>query len=112
MKSFHHILGEERGVQRLYYHFLSQKGSFMPRSVFDTLAFANRLKQAGCDPVVAETEAEAISEMLDSVLEQNTHEQHRILGKLEYRLHDDVVKASLLTIFILGGLYILTYYFK
>ena len=39
------------------------------RAVFDTLAYANRLKTAGLDPKIAETQAEANADMIANLLD-------------------------------------------
>ena len=71
------------------------------RAVFDTLAYANRLKTAGLDPKIAETQAEANADMIANLLDNALLTKQDLLqseAKLELQIketHSDLEKQIL-----------------
>lgn len=57
----------------------------MVTAIFDTLAFANRLKNAGADTRLAEVHAEATAEILGGLMENQLATKNDLLG-LEMKL--------------------------
>lgn len=82
----------------------------MTAITFDTLTFANKLKNVGVDPIVAETQAQVTSEILNEITTNQiaTKEDIRFIRdemqKLEMRMYGFIVKCVSFTIIMLGGL--------
>ena len=74
---------------------------------FDTLKFANRLKDAGVPAAQAEAEATALSEVLDVNLKElaTKEDLRRNLAELETRVLSRSYHAMLLQIFALAALF-------
>jgi len=98
----------------------------MTAITFDTLAFANKLKNAGVEPKAAETQAEAISEILSELttnqlatksdlkaLEISTkNDLKNELNKLEIRMYKSIGGMIFFAVTILGGLQTLFHFIK
>lgn len=82
----------------------------MTAITFDTLTFANKLKNVGVDPIVAETQAQVTSEILSEITTNQiaTKEDIRFIRdemqKLEMRMYGFIVRCVSFTIIMLGGL--------
>jgi hypothetical protein len=92
---------------------------------FDTLAYANKLKSGGVEPLAAEAQAEALFEIMNDYIKNHLSTKQDLkgveimLGKdignvgttlreeivsLERRMYGFIVKTTLFTVTILGGL--------
>ncbi len=60
--------------------------------MFDTLAYANKLKAAGVDPKAAEVQAEANAEMVATLLE-NTLVTKKDLAEVRIALNQDIAEV-------------------
>jgi peptidoglycan hydrolase CwlO-like protein len=71
----------------------------MAQVAFDTLAYANKLKKAGCDPKLAEVQAEAQAELLGEFMQNHLATKHDIkdirLEMQDIRLEIQSVRADL-----------------
>ena len=89
---------------------------------FDTLAYANKLKEVGVDPKIAETQAEAIADILSNLindrlftkndLKETEMRIHNDLKEMEMKMYAFIFKAVTTTIAILGGLQTLFHFLK
>jgi len=79
----------------------------MSAITFDTLKFANRLKEAGVPPAQAEAEAVALSEVFDVNLKElvTRDDLRRDLTELENRMLSKLYQAMLLQTFALAALF-------
>ncbi|MFA7241513.1 MAG: hypothetical protein WC091_15480 [Sulfuricellaceae bacterium] len=83
----------------------------MSAITFDTLKFANRLKEAGVPPAQAEAEAVALSEVFDVNLrelatrEDLRHDLTELENRLENRILSKLYQAMLLQTFALAALF-------
>jgi len=79
----------------------------MSTVTFDTLKFANRLKDAGVPPAQAEAEAVALSEVFDVNLKElaTKEDLRRDLAELENRVLSRLYQAMLLQTFALAALF-------
>lgn len=79
----------------------------MSAITFDTLKFANRLKEAGVPSAQAEAEAVALSEVFDVNLKElaTKEDLKRDLAELENRILSKVYQAMLLQTFALAALF-------
>jgi len=79
----------------------------MSSITFDTLKFANRLKDAGVPPAQAEAEAAALSEVFDVNLKElaTKEDLRRDLVELENRVLSRLYQAMLLQTFALAALF-------
>ena len=76
---------------------------------FDTLKYANRLKEAGVDPRIAETEAELLSEALDINLKElaTKEDLKREINSLEQKLGNEITQLEQRMTIKLGGMMVL-----
>lgn len=75
----------------------------MPHFIFDTLAYANKLKAAGLDPRIAEAQAELQATVL-SELTTNQLASKKDLQELKLELQLDISKLKNELIIKLGGI--------
>jgi hypothetical protein len=78
---------------------------------FDTLAYANKLKEVGVDSKVAETQAEATAEILNNLINDRLSTKDD-LKDLEMRIYGFIFKAITANIAILGGLQTFFHFLK
>lgn len=81
---------------------------------FDTLVYANKLKSAGVNSIEAEAQAEALSDVMREYIQnqlstkqdlKNTETKLREeIKAIEMRLYVFMVKTTIFTVTILGGL--------
>ncbi|EKD54174.1 MAG: hypothetical protein ACD_60C00119G0020 [uncultured bacterium] len=83
----------------------------MAHVAFDTLAYANKLKAAGADSKLAETQAEATAEILTSLVNEQLATKSD-LKDLEMKLQTTFFKMISAAVTILGGLQILFHFLK
>lgn len=75
----------------------------MTTIAFDTLKYANKLKSGGFDSKAAETQAEALSEVMkDLTKDQLATKQDLMILKQE--IYGFIVKTTIFTVTVLGGL--------
>lgn len=78
---------------------------------FDTLAFANKLKNAGVDPKAAEAQAEATAEILnDLTINQLATKQD--IRDLEMKMYSFITRSLAFSVTILVGLQTLFHFIK
>lgn len=70
---------------------------------FNTLNFANKLKEAGMSPALADVQSEETAKILND-LTQNQLVAKQDLKDLEMKLYGFMVKTAMFTVCILGGL--------
>ncbi len=73
--------------------------------MFDTLAYANRLKAAGADPKIAEVQAEANAEMIASLVE-GTLATKQDIADLRADLRQEIAELETRLTVRLGGIMI------
>lgn len=83
----------------------------MTTITFNTLNYANKLKNSGMEAKIAETQADALSEILQDLTKEKLSTKDD-LSKLEMRLYAFMVKCVMCTIGILGGLQTLFHFVK
>jgi hypothetical protein len=79
----------------------------MTTLAFDTLAFANKLKKGGVESKSAETQAEALCEVMKDLTKNQLVTKQDLQNEiraLEMRLYAFMVKATVFTVGTLGGL--------
>jgi len=81
----------------------------MIHTTFDTLAFANKLKNAGSDPKLAEVQAESIAEVLGALME-NQLATKRDLINLEIKLSALYLKMTVGSVTLLIALQTLLHF--
>lgn len=80
-------------------------------AVFDTLAFANKLKAAGVESKAADVQSEATSEILSTLVENKIATKDDIKD-LRYELKSFTAWIALTIIGVLGALQTLFHYVK
>jgi hypothetical protein len=78
---------------------------------FDTLAYANKLKEVGVGPKIAETQAEVTAEILSNLINDRLSTKDH-LKDLEMKMYAFIFKAITANIAILGGLQTLFHFLK
>lgn len=88
----------------------------MTSVTFDTLAYANKLKRAGLEATIAETQASAIAEIF-SELSRNqlaTKDDMRLLRddihRFEIKMYTFIAKSVSFTVVILGSIQALLHF--
>lgn len=78
----------------------------MSTLTFDTLRFANRLKNAGVIPAQAEAEAEALSEVLEVNLKElaTKDDLRREIKELELRMDSELKLVKWMLGVVIGGI--------
>ena len=86
----------------------------MTTITFDTLAYANRLKSAGMDSKVAETQAEVTAEIIKDLTDKKLATKEDVKNEihlmkleikgLEMRLYSFIAKSVMFTVVVLGSL--------
>lgn len=82
---------------------------------FDTLAFANKLKGAGMDSILADVQAEETAKILtDLTANQLVTKQdlQNEIGNLKMDMYGFIVKIAMFTVSILSGIQALFHYIK
>jgi len=88
----------------------------MTAVTFDTLAFANKLKRAGLDSTIAETQAAATAEIFSDLSKNQlaTKDDIRILRediqRLEMKMYGFIAKSVSFTVVILGSIQTLLHF--
>jgi hypothetical protein len=75
----------------------------MTTLAFDTLKYANKLKKVGINSIEAEAQAEALSEVMQE-LTKNQLATKQDLFLLKQEIYGFIVKTTIFTVTILGGL--------
>ena len=78
---------------------------------FDTLAFANKLKEAGMDPKLADVQSEETAKILMD-LTTNQLATKKDLNELKLDMYAFTVKVATFTVGILGGIQALLHFIK
>lgn len=82
----------------------------MTSVTFDTLAYANKLKRAGLDSTIAETQASAIAEIFSDLAKNqlatkdDIHLLREDIHRIEMKMYAFIAKSVSFTVVILGSI--------